>query len=100
MPGALARTHGPVYKIKKYTSFQSPQVKPNHRHSLRDGFTVSFVVSPETGLYCLRHSQEALASLELDTSVGVSERYDFAVRLPHRSSVDAKASIASRTQHS
>jgi hypothetical protein len=37
MPGASACTHGPVYKGKKYTSINSPQVKPNHRHSLRDG---------------------------------------------------------------
>jgi hypothetical protein len=45
-----------------------------------NGFTVYFVVSPETGLYCLRHPREALASQELDTSVGVPGRYDFAVR--------------------
>jgi len=62
--------------------------------------TVSFVVSPETGLCCLRRPWEALASWELDTSVGVSERYDFAVRLVARSSCAPRASIASRTPRS
>src|SRR5258707_1087738 len=37
---------------------------------------------------------------QLDASVEASEPHDFAVRLAHRSSVDAKASIASRTQRS
>ena len=39
--------------------------------------TVSFVVSPETGLFCLRRPR---GHRKLDTSVGVSGRYDFAVR--------------------
>jgi hypothetical protein len=43
--------------------------------------TGSFVVSPETGLFCLRHLRKLTA--KLDTSVGVSERYDFAVRERH-----------------
>jgi hypothetical protein len=40
--------------------------------------TVSFVVSPETGLFCLR--RQRIVFRRLDTSVGVSGRYDFAVR--------------------
>ena len=43
--------------------------------------TVSFVVSPETGLYCLRPRCDAKHRHQVDTSVGVSGRYDFAVRL-------------------
>ena len=42
--------------------------------------TVSFVLSSVTGLCCHRRSREALASHELDTSVGVSGPHDFAVR--------------------
>ena len=53
------------------------------RHSLRDGLTVSFVVSPETGLCCLRPQRDAKHHRKVDTSVGVSERYDFAVRPGH-----------------
>ena len=30
----------------------------SHRHSLRNGFTVSFVLSPATGLCCRRHSRK------------------------------------------
>jgi hypothetical protein len=42
--------------------------------------TVSFVVSPETGLCCLRPQRDAKHHRKVDTSVGVSGRYDFAVR--------------------
>jgi hypothetical protein len=41
--------------------------------------TVSFEVSPETGLDCLRHRQKRFC--RFDTSVGVSGRHDFAVRI-------------------
>jgi hypothetical protein len=43
--------------------------------------TVSFVLSPATGLSCHRRSREALASQELDASVGASGPHDFAVRI-------------------
>jgi hypothetical protein len=49
------------------------------RPSLRNGFTAYFVVSPETGLFCLRRSRKFTA--KLDTSVGVSGPHDFAVRV-------------------
>jgi hypothetical protein len=48
-----------------------------------------------TGLSCHRRSREALASQELDTSVGVSGPHDFAVRIGALVS-RAAASIASR----
>ena len=40
--------------------------------------TVSFVLSPVTGLFCHRHPWRLRH--ELDTSVGVSGPHDFAVR--------------------
>jgi hypothetical protein len=43
-------------------------------------FTAYFVLSSVTGLSCHRRPREALASQELDTSVGVSGPHDFAVR--------------------
>jgi hypothetical protein len=51
-----------------------------NRHSLRDGFTVSFVLSPATGLCCHRRPWEVLASQKLDASNGASGPHDFAVR--------------------
>jgi hypothetical protein len=42
--------------------------------------TVSFALFPGTGLSCPRHPWEALASQELDASVGAPEPRDFAVR--------------------
>jgi hypothetical protein len=41
--------------------------------------TVSFVLSPVTGLFCHRHPRNAFR--ELDTSVGASGPHDFAVRI-------------------
>jgi hypothetical protein len=49
------------------------------RHSLRNGFTVSFVLSPVTGCFATV-IPEKLASQELDASVGASGPHDFAVR--------------------
>jgi hypothetical protein len=40
--------------------------------------TVSFVLSPVTGLYCHRRSQ--IITCELDTSVGAPGPHDFSVR--------------------
>src|ERR1700682_553840 len=40
--------------------------------------TVSFVLSPVTGLFCHRHRQNCFR--QLDTSVGASGPHDFAVR--------------------
>src|SRR4051794_19017878 len=51
------------------------------RPSPRNGFTAYSALSSVTGLSCHRRSREALASQELDTSVGVSGPHDFAVRV-------------------
>src|ERR1700678_2201283 len=56
--------------------------------------TVSFALSPVTGLVC--HHRLADTSAKLDASVGASGPHDFAVRKITRSSVAPPASIASR----
>ena len=61
----------------------------------RNGFNVSFALSPVTGLSCHRRLRSCLR--QLDASVGASGPHDFSVRLARRSSCVAKASIASRT---
>jgi hypothetical protein len=45
--------------------------------------TVSFVLSPETGLFCLRHRRNVIR--RFSASVGAPRPHDFAVRTPrHR----------------
>ena len=51
MPGALAGTRGLMCKFRRAHELEVTTGTANHRHSLRDGFTVSFVLSPETGLF-------------------------------------------------
>jgi len=48
------------------------------RHSPRNGFTVSFVLSPAIGLFCHRHRRNCFH--RLDTSVEMSGPHDFTVR--------------------
>jgi hypothetical protein len=57
MPDALSAPAAWRAKNGKHTS-KSPQVGPEHRHSLRDGFTVSFVLSPVIGLFCHRYPEK------------------------------------------
>jgi hypothetical protein len=79
MPGAVcARSLAcDLRRAHELNSLRSHQIVP--AFPARMVLTVSFVVSPETGLCCLRHLADT--SARLDTSVGVSGRYDFAVRL-------------------
>ena len=67
-----------------------------NRHSLRNGFTVSFVLSPVTGLSCHHHRRDAKHHRQLDASVGASGPHGFAVRKSALSSVALPASTASR----
>jgi hypothetical protein len=53
-------------------------------------------LSPVIGLSCHRRRRDAKHHRQLDASVEASGPHAFAVRFRHRSSVDAKASIASR----
>ena len=55
--------------------------------------TVSFALSPVTGLVCHRHQRNCFH--QLDASVGASGPHDFAVRLSARSSPARQASTAS-----
>jgi hypothetical protein len=56
------------------------------RPSLRNGFTVSFVLSPATGLIATVTSDDAKHHRQLDASIGASGPHDFAVRCDCRSS--------------
>jgi hypothetical protein len=58
--------------------------------------TVSFALSPVTGLVCHRRRRSCLR--RLDASVGASGPHDFAVRKATRSSAAPPASIASHSQ--
>jgi hypothetical protein len=70
-----------------------------NRHSLHNGFTVSFVLSPVIGLCCHRRPQETckkLASQELDAGLEASGPHDFAVRFSTARPAVPSASTASR----
>jgi hypothetical protein len=57
MPGA-SRTRSLARKVKKRTSVVTAGLPEPLRHFPRDGFTVCFVLAPETGLSCLRHPRD------------------------------------------
>jgi hypothetical protein len=57
--------------------------------------TVSFVLSPVTGLFCHRRLQDHRLD-RLDISVGISGPHDFAVRFRAVRPLAAKTSTASR----
>ena len=78
MPGAQLAPAA-LCANEKSTQAKSPQVRRTIRHSLRDGFTVCFVLSPVTGLFCHRRLRNCFR--QLDASVGASGPHDFAVRL-------------------
>ena len=63
---------------------------------LRDGFTVSFVLSPVTGLSCHRRSAEADLH-ELSASIGAPGPHDFAVR--DHATLVSRAASASTASH-
>jgi hypothetical protein len=81
-------------KAHELKSLQVHRDHPAFPHA--NGFTVSFGLSPVTGLSCHRRLQIIIR--KLDISVGISGPHDFAVRRITRSSVAPPASIASRTQ--
>ena len=75
---------GPVQRKHGSRTTGEPETS---RLSLRDGFTVSFVLSPVTGLCCHRHPR--FLKHELDSGVGEPGPHDFAVRAHLRSSSQA-----------
>ena len=76
MPGE-GLTHGPPAAKKAGGSHH--RFSQINRHSLRDGFTGLYVISPGTGLSCPRHCTISLA--QLDLSIGRPGPHDFAVRI-------------------
>ena len=99
-PGAR-RTHGLACKGRKHASWTADTpVHPAFPHAMV--LTVSFVISPVTGLDCHRRRRNCMpetrlgrhAFRHLDASVGASGPHDFAVRKLHHSS--ARRSIAHR----
>ena len=93
-PGARC-TRGLACTMHKANAHEHTGSAETLRPSLRNGFTAYNGLSPVTGLFCHRRSREAIASQELDASVGASGPHDFAVRIGALVS-RAAASIASR----
>src|SRR5436190_2667007 len=93
MPGARC-ARSLACKIKKHTSIVTTvtPVTPGIPRAMV--LTVSFALSPVTGLCC--HCRQRKYFRQLDASVGASGPHDFAVRLSVRSSSDTLASTASR----
>jgi hypothetical protein len=78
MPGSNAPAASRANK--KSTRESSPQVTPvSPGIPYAMVLTVSFALSPVTGLFCHRRLQRCLR--ELDASVGASGPHDFAVRV-------------------
>ena len=71
------------------------------RHSLRDGATVSFVLSPVIGLSCHRRRRDCRSNRrQLNASVEASRPHDFAVRYHVARPAAQLTAIASRTPRS
>ena len=81
MPDAAMHPQPRVRKIRS-TQAKSPQVHRRSRHSLRDGFTVSFALFPVIGLFVTVIGGNLFR--RFDASVEASEPHDFAVRLTTR----------------
>jgi hypothetical protein len=96
MPGAR-RTHSLACQTKTNTRVSHHRFAETVRHSLRNGFTAYFVLSPVTGLFCHRRRADHLRNLtpasgRQDHTTSPSALATFVSR--------ANTSIASRTQRS
>ena len=78
MPGARC-ARSLACKIKKHTSVVTTVTPESPGIPYAMVLTVSFALSPVTGLVCHRRLQRCLR--ELDASVGASGPHDFAVRV-------------------
>jgi len=78
MPDARC-TRGPVCKKQKENAHEHTGSAEAIRHSLRNGFTAYFELSPVIGLFC--HRRLADTSAKFDASVEASGPHDFAVRV-------------------
>ena len=77
MPGAR-RARSLVCKMRKHTSIVTTVTPETPGIPRAMVLTVSFVLSPATGLVCHRRRRSLLR--RLDASVGASRPHDFAVR--------------------
>src|ERR1700737_2886185 len=77
MPGAC-RTHSLACKSKKTHELVTTGTTPSTGIPCAMVLTVSFVLSPVTGLFCHRRLRNSFR--KLDASVGASGPHDFAVR--------------------
>jgi hypothetical protein len=80
MPGAAAGTHGLACEGKEHTSIVTTGESRITGIPCAMVLTVSFVLSPGTGLYCPRHRRDAKHRRQLGASVGAPEPHGFAVR--------------------
>src|SRR3954451_19948861 len=94
MPGAQC-ARSLACKIKKHTSIVTTVTPDSSGIPRAMVLTVSFALSPVTGLCC--HCRQRKYFRQLDASVGASGPHDFAVRVSVRSSGDTLASTASRS---
>ena len=78
MPGARC-ARSLACKIKKHTSIVTTVTPEQPGIPRAMVLTVSFALSPVTGLYC--HCHQQVPTCQLDASVGASGPHDFAVRL-------------------
>src|SRR5881227_2508037 len=78
MPGARC-ARSLACKIKKHTSIVTTVTPGTPGIPRAMVLTVSFALSPVTGLSC--HCRQQVTTCQLDASVGASEPHDFAVRL-------------------
>ena len=78
MPGARC-TRGLVCKLHRKCAHEYTGSAEAIRHSLRNGFTVSFVLSPVIGF--LVTVAGAVVCTDLNASVEASGPHDFAVRV-------------------
>src|SRR6202047_4006154 len=93
MPGAKC-ARSLACEMKKHTSVVTTVTPETPGIPRAMVLTVSFVLSPVTGLSC--HRRLADTSAKLDASVGASGPHDFAVRKIALSSAAPPASIASQ----
>jgi hypothetical protein len=78
MPGAQRAPAASRADGKRHASVVTTVTPVHPAFPARMVLTVSFVLSPETGLSCLRRRRNIIR--RLDASVGASGPYDFAVR--------------------
>jgi hypothetical protein len=98
MPGAR-RTRSLVCKDRKHTSVVTAGTPDATRHSLHDGVTAYFVLSPVTGLFVTVASAIAEAIVaNLNASIGASGPPDFAVRRSRARLPRKTSAIAFRAQ--